>query len=587
MAMLYAVFAAFAAASMVAVTMALAVSDNDVSKVRRHQASARYLAEGAVEQAKTEIAQSIADWEVPPATGSVTIAGEPVTYAIQPTGFNSLVTDAAGIQTLVTGYEITATARSQAHSFTAHRLVNIEATPVFQFAVFYTGDLEINPGPSMTLGGRVHTNADLYLNCGGTLTCNTNYLRAVGELYRHRKDNTSASEGTVQIREWVVNPFDAAEPSSYFRANSRAQMAALGIATTSGFDSNFVDPFDLNGDGDYDDPGDWYSWVPGALAYWDPPDGYSAGTGNTVLTGQHGVTQAAVPHIGSIAMYEPAAGGSFAFDAVSGQYVAVAPGTGTHDPGYYHAQADLSIITDANGTIRAYDKSGNDITASLGGVLSSKQMYDARQAGGSSSKVSLTQIDLAQLAALGKFPANGLIYAAHYGAGTGLNAKGVRLVNGSELASKLTVVSENSIYIQGDYNTVNKKGAAVIADAVNLLSNAWNDTKTKGTLPTATNTTFNVAMITGNQDTVTNGQYNGGLENLPRFHEKWTGKTCAITGSFVNTWLSQYATGTWAIGGDRYTAPTRNWNYDRAFNTVANLPPFTPMAVTARDVAAW
>ena len=34
--------------------------------------------------------------------------------------------------------------------------------------------LEILPGPSMTLGGRVHTNGNLYVGCGSTLTMNTN-----------------------------------------------------------------------------------------------------------------------------------------------------------------------------------------------------------------------------------------------------------------------------------------------------------------------------------------------------------------------------------------------------------------------------
>ena len=44
------------------------------------------------------------------------------------------------------------------------------STNLFQFAVFYTNDLEILPGPDMTLGGRVHCNGDIYLGCGGTLT---------------------------------------------------------------------------------------------------------------------------------------------------------------------------------------------------------------------------------------------------------------------------------------------------------------------------------------------------------------------------------------------------------------------------------
>ena len=95
-----------------------------------------------------------------------------------------------------------------------------------------------------------------------------------------------------------------------------------------------------------------------------------------------------------------------------------------------------------------------------------------------------------------------------------------------------------------------------------------------------------MAVITGNTETV-GARYNGGFENLPRFHENWSGINCNITGSFVNTWTSQYATAPWVYGGDRYTAPRRNWTYDTSFNLVANLPPFTPMAVTAEDIVSW
>ena len=170
--------------------------------------------------------------------------------------------------------------------------------------------------------------------------------------------------------------------------------------------------------------------------------------------------------------------------------------------------------------------------------------------------------------------------------GEGTDAKGVQLVNGAELGSNLTVVTDGAAYVQGDYNTVSKKNAAVMADAVNLLSNAWDGSKVAGTLPIADDTTFNTAIVTGNY--VTEGAvYNGGLENLPRFHEAWSNKDCNINGSFVNSWESEFATGLWKYGSDRYKAPRRNWAYDTRFNSVANLPPFTPMAVTAKDVVSW
>jgi hypothetical protein len=300
------------------------------------------------------------------------------------------------------------------------------------------------------------------------------------------------------------------------------------------------------------------------------------------MTGMHGVTSAVVPDLGSISMYEPGAGGDYVFDGASGTYVpAAAPGTGTHNKGLFHSHAGLSILTRTDGSFDVYDASGLPVTLPAGTVTLTS-MYDSRQDG----DVQITEIDIAALNASGHFPANGLLYAASYGAGTSTDAHGIRLINGSELLGALTVVSENSLYVQGDYNTVAKKSAAVIADAVNLLSNAWDNSKGPGDLPEASDTDYNVAIITGNTETV-GTRYNGGFENLPRLHEDWAGERCGITGSFVNLWTSRYANGAWRQRGDRYVPPTRVWGYDPAFNQLENLPPFTPIAVSARDVAVF
>jgi hypothetical protein len=590
-ALVYAVFASFVAASMVAMMLALSLATNRVSGDKRYGAQAQYLAEGAVEAAKKEVQTAIANWGAVPVSGNTTIDGKSVAYVIRPSGFSSTVTDPSGIQTLVTGYELDASTQVARHTGLASRLINAEATPLFQYAVFYTNDLEVLPGPNMTLKGRVHSNKDMYLGSNGnTLTLDTNYCRAVGNIYRNRKDDPTQSQGVVTIRKWVQNPFDVAEPSQFFQMKSQSQMAALGVTTTGGYDSHFTAGYDANGDGDYTETGDWLPWAPGSLAYWQQPANYAHGTGNTVEDSDHGVTEAVTPMIGSIKMYDAlpgGTGGNYNFDASTGTYVAVAAGTGAYNEGYYHQEAGLSIIGDpAHGTWKAFNAAGVDVSSALSSAVSFQQMYDARQAGASSTKIKVLNINVGLLSASGKFPANGLIYAANFGEGNGTHANGVRLSNGATLPAKLTVVSEDPLYIKGDYNTNAKKGAAVIADAVNLLSNAWNDSKTHGQLPAASNTTYNTAMVAGNLNTTVGG-YNGGLENLPRFHEDWSGKTCSIAGSFVNTWYSQYATGAWNIGGDFYNPPNRVWSYDTAFNSVANLPPFTPMAVAARDIVSW
>lgn len=596
-ALLYAVFGAFIAAGLVTLMVTVSRVADRGAAIRRHGAEARYRAEGAIEAAKKQIQTSIANWQAVPASGTANVAGTPVAYTIVPTGFATTVTDPSGINTLVTGYQVTSTAEAQGHRATANRTINAEATPIFQFAVFYTSDLEVNPGPNMTLSGRVHTNGDMYLGSGATLTMNTNYVHAVGNIYRNRKDDPSASSGTVTIRKWVANPFDASEPAQYFTMSSQSQLAALGIASTSGFDANFLlghdDDLDgafTTGDGDLalEVGEDLLPWGAGALDYWDEPEGYAGGSGHTVLDASHGVGEAVSPLVASIKMFEEVDGGDYVWNGSS--YVPAAyPGTGTHDKGYYHGEAGLSILVSSGSppTWKAYDGAGADVTSAVAGAISLGTLYDARQAGGGPGNTPLVNVDVGALAATGYFPSNGLLYAAHYGAGTGTAAKGVKLSNAATLPAKLTVVSEDPIYLQGDFNKNAKKGAAVIGDAINLLSNSWTGSKTHNNgLPAASNTVYNAAMMSGNQDSSV-GTYNGGLENLPRFHENWNNKICTIAGSLVNTWNSEHATGAWVYGGNRYTAPRRDWTYDTAFNDVANLPPYTPMAVSARDVVSW
>ena len=56
-----------------------------------------------------------------------------------------------------------------------------------------------------------------------------------------------------------------------------------------------------------------------------------------------------------------------------------------------------------------------------------------------------------------------------------------------------------------------------------------------GNLPGAVETSYNIAFVTGNVPTPEGGgTYSGGFENLPRFHENWSGKKAKIRGSFIN-----------------------------------------------------
>ena len=195
-----------------------------------------------------------------------------------------------------------------------------------------------------------------------------------------------------------------------------------------------------------------------------------------------------------------------------------------------------------------------------------------------------------------------------------LEPKTIRLKNGGILPSAgLTIASENAVYIQGDYNTgsttattgnvpanvsnasntasptvlnYDRKPAAVIADAVMLLSNSWNDANSALALTsrTAGNTTYNTAIVSGimpSAYTPPSGSqygYSGGGNNFPRFLENWSGKYCTYFGSMVQLYQSQSFTGQWNTGVI-YRPPNRCWNFDT--NYTVNPPAGT------LDAGAW
>ncbi len=249
--------------------------------------------------------------------------------------------------------------------------------------------------------------------------------------------------------------------------------------------------------------------------------------------------------------------------------VALPPIESTAPGDYYDSQAGLTI-RDGVATF-----GGVNVTAVLeaAGALSPVTFYDGRQ----KTNVTCTQLDVSLLGSY--FPANGLIYVSRSEA-TPAAPNGVRIKGASTLPGAMTVASPNPVYVLGNFNTTATKPAANVSDAMNVLSNAWNDTKVAGTLPLSSDTTYNVAFVTGN-NTTTPGSYNGGLENLPRLHEDWTGKKCTILGAFACLWRS-------AIGTSKtsdHKPPQRLWSYDTSL--ALTPPPYTPVTVRISNNTQW
>ncbi len=170
---------------------------------------------------------------------------------------------------------------------------------------------------------------------------------------------------------------------------------------------------------------------------------------------------------------------------------------------------------------------------------------------------------------------------------------GVRLINGTNLpVNGLTVASPDPVFILGDYNTttnnvnfssntnstVNTRPASVLGDAVTILSKNWHDNWGTNSLdqPVTGDTTINTAIVSGIVPT-TAASYSGGVENFPRMLEDWSGHNLWYNGSMVVLFDSQIATGPWTGTGGYYKPPTRKWAFDVNFNDPTKLPPHTPM----------
>jgi hypothetical protein len=160
----------------------------------------------------------------------------------------------------------------------------------------------------------------------------------------------------------------------------------------------------------------------------------------------------------------------------------------------------------------------------------------------------------------------------------------VRLIHAAALPRPLTFATPHAVYIKGDYNikigtTANTNyPSAILGDCFTPLSSAWNDKKNiTNNLVVASNTTYNTALIVGNSTSTYMNTTGGGLHNLPRFLEAWSGKTITINGSMVclypaNKERAQHVDN----NSDYYMPPTRNYLYDTRLGRYETSPPGVP-----------
>jgi hypothetical protein len=166
------------------------------------------------------------------------------------------------------------------------------------------------------------------------------------------------------------------------------------------------------------------------------------------------------------------------------------------------------------------------------------------------------------------------------------------------IAPGLTIVSENPVYVQGNWNATNASVTAepnvatsIIADAVTLLTSAWVDTLSfsqpyaPGNRPRSANSYYRFAVIGGKNAPFLYADVtgvkpddfgtDGGAHNFLRMLE--SGGTVNYRGSIATFYFSRQAVGVYKCCATVYGAPTRNFNFDTDFLDPAKLPPLTPV----------
>ena len=206
----------------------LSSSDNEVTIAGNELQDMRsfYAAEAGLQKAAARLQYAYDSTNAPPTVmpaGSDTLNQCVVAYTTVDNGpaqQRNLEQGAlAGLHALIKSFSITSTGVSLIDRARVQMSESFETAlvPIFQFAVFYGNDLEIAPGPDMTLIGRVHSNGNLWLQANSSLRLDS-YVTASGDILHGRKGPGSAGNGDVLIKNADGNYVSMKDGSGWLQA---------------------------------------------------------------------------------------------------------------------------------------------------------------------------------------------------------------------------------------------------------------------------------------------------------------------------------------------------------------------------------
>jgi hypothetical protein len=421
-----------------------------------------------------------------------------------------------GIYGLASTYRVISNAKMKNSRFgipaALKQEVQLATIPVFQFAIFYSIDLEINPGPEMKITGRVHSNSKIYMQPQDKLTFQS-HVTAADAITHNKSPDDPQVRNTNNSRIIYLAEHDA---------NVGTLNLPIGTNNT---------PESVRSIMDIPPTGESATSQMGQQRYYNQADMIILVSNNNVK-----VTSGVANNCATTIPYCEWTN----FFSTNVSFINKRENNKTIKT----SQVDV-------GKLKSWIASP---TNSLSGVLTH----------------SFNSIYVADMRTTNSTTGTG-VYVVN---GQTLPDAGLTVATPNPIYVKGNYNVPTSAL--GTTNTINSKPASLVGDAITILSKDWKDTNSSKSLDyrIAGDTTVNAALLGGIVKSG-NGYYSGGVENFPRFLEDWTDKTLTYNGSMVVMYYSRYATSPWG-GSDVYNPPDRNWAFDLNYMDPAKLPPCTP-----------
>ena len=453
---------------------------------------------------------------------------------------------------------------------TAQEDVLLAMIPLSTYAIFYNGNLEFSQCATMTVNGRVHANGWIAVGTSATL----NFADAV------------STTGTLTAPGMDGQSGYGSSWNTYF-GNTPAYTTNVASVTVSlsntNFDSHFLIEMPTNGEAAMSLLGRQRLFNQAQMVLVITNDATGANTNPTVIMTLQASLNGAVPGDDSAkAVY-------VITNASPGRLANNLPFLDLDNQFYDRREQKTNVITDFDvgryGTWVATNSNVQGKLPSASGVYPTiLYLADQRQP---------TATQPGQLAV-------------------------VRMKNGAVLPSNnnhgFTLATQNPLYVLGNYNiqqtaggaasagttnTANAFPAALMSDSLTVLSSNWSDATSLSTTYSASpssfsaqyDTTINAVIVAGTMPSTGTSAttFSGGVHNLPRLLQNWTGNNIWLNTSILRLWNSTMATNQFrnpngfspAPVNPYYNAPTRHYNFDLNYLDPAKVPPGIPNALVS------